>query len=91
MYEPAKKAPAAITIFDIAGLVKGASEGQGLGNNFLSEISRTDGIYHVVRAFSDKDVIHEEGNVDPCRDMRIILDELIAKDLQHLVKSMEEI
>lgn len=91
MYAPLKKAPAAITIYDIAGLVRGASEGQGLGNNFLAEISRTDGLYHVVRAFSDKDVIHEEGEVDPIRDMEIILTELIAKDMQHLVKSIEGI
>lgn len=91
MYEPLKKAPASITIYDIAGLVRGASEGQGLGNNFLAEISRTDGLYHVVRAFSDKDVIHEEGEVDPIRDMEIILHELIAKDMQHLEKSMEGI
>jgi len=91
MYEPAKKIPAAITIFDIAGLVKGASDGQGLGNNFLSAIGMTDGLYHVVRAFSDADVIHEEGEVNPIRDMDIILTELIAKDQQHLVKSMEEL
>ena len=80
VYKPAKSVPAAITIFDIAGLVKGASTGAGLGNNFLSEIMRTDGIYHVVRAFSDPDVIHEEGEVDPIRDMEIIVGELIAKD-----------
>lgn len=71
--------------------MQGASEGKGLGNAFLSEISRTDGIYHVVRAFTDADVIHEEGEVNPIRDMEIIQHELIAKDLQHLAKSMDGI
>jgi len=88
IYEPKSKVPAAITVWDIAGLVAGASEGKGLGNAFLSNIMRCDGIYHVVRAFTDEDVIHEEGNVDPCRDMDIIQGELIAKDLQMLEKTI---
>lgn len=61
--------------------MKGASEGQGLGNAFLSHISEVDGIYHVVRAFKNEEVIHEEGEVDPIRDMEIITNELLAKDL----------
>ena len=65
---------------DIAGLLKGASDGAGLGNAFLSHIGHCDGIYHVVRAFPNEEVIHEEGDVDPIRDIEIINGELIAKD-----------
>lgn len=72
---------ASISIWDIAGLVKGASEGEGLGNAFLSHIQAVDGIFHVVRAFIDEDVIHNEGEVNPVRDMEIINDELFAKDI----------
>ena len=61
--------------------MKGASQGEGLGNAFLSHILAVDGIYHVVRAFEDPDIIHNEGDVDPLRDMEIIFGELIAKDL----------
>lgn len=86
MYKPKSKVPASISIFDIAGLVKGASDGAGLGNAFLSHIDAVDGIYHVVRAFPNEEVIHEEGDVDPIRDMEIISNELIQKDLQKLVK-----
>lgn len=81
MYQPKSKVPATISIWDIAGLVKGASTGAGLGNAFLSTIQSVDGIYHVVRAFSNTEVIHEEGDVDPIRDMDIITGELIAKDI----------
>ena len=90
-WKPKKNFAAQITIYDIAGLVAGASEGAGLGNAFLSHIMRTDGIYHVVRAFSDADIIHEEGDVDPTRDMDIIHSEMIAKDMQLLNKKMEEV
>lgn len=81
MFKPKSAVPATLSITDIAGLVKGASEGAGLGNAFLSHIQAVDGIYHVVRAFDDPDIIHEEGEVDPIRDMEIIIGELIAKDL----------
>jgi ribosome-binding ATPase YchF (GTP1/OBG family) len=81
MFKPKSSVPATLSITDIAGLVKGASEGAGLGNAFLSHIQAVDGIYHVVRAFDDPDIIHEEGEVDPIRDMEIIIGELIAKDL----------
>jgi obg-like ATPase 1 len=92
MYSPASKVPAAITIFDIAGLVKGASTGSGLGNNFLAEIRAVDGIYHVVRAFDDPDVLLTEGDeVNPERDMEIITDELMAKDSQILEKTIEDL
>jgi obg-like ATPase 1 len=81
MFKPKSSVPATLSITDIAGLVKGASEGAGLGNAFLSHIQAVDGIYHVVRAFDDPDIVHEEGEVDPIRDMEIIIGELIAKDL----------
>lgn len=82
MFKPKSKVLAQIAITDIAGLVKGASQGEGLGNAFLSHISAVDGIYHVVRAFADEDVIHNEGDVDPLRDIEIINAELRIKDIQ---------
>ena len=91
MYKPKSKVPATLSITDIAGLVKGASEGAGLGNAFLSHIQAVDGIYHVVRAFDNEEIIHEEGDVDPLRDMDIIVGELIAKDLQFLDKRMKDV
>ena len=91
LYKPKSRVAATLSITDIAGLVKGASDGAGLGNAFLSHIQAVDGIYHVVRAFDDPDIIHEEGEVDPIRDMEIINGELIAKDLQYLVKKVEEV
>ena len=72
LYKPKKEILATVKIVDIAGLVKGASKGEGLGNAFLSHISAVDGIYHVVRAFDDMCVSHEEGDVDPVRDLDII-------------------
>lgn len=91
MYKPKSKVPASISIWDIAGLVKGASTGAGLGNAFLSHIQSVDGIFHVVRAFPNEEVIHEEGDVDPIRDMEIITGELIAKDIQHLTKEISSL
>jgi len=85
MFNPKSRVMAQIAITDIAGLVKGASEGKGLGNAFLSHINAVDGIYHVVRAFADEDIVHEEGDVDPIRDIETINGELRAKDLQALV------
>jgi len=82
MYKPKSRVPAQLSVTDIAGLVKGASTGAGLGNAFLSHISSVDGIFHVVRAFPNEEVIHEEGDIDPIRDIEIINGELIAKDLQ---------
>jgi obg-like ATPase 1 len=81
MYKPKSRVAATLSITDIAGLVKGASLGEGLGNAFLSHIQAVDGIYHVVRAFENADIIHNEGDIDPIRDMEIISGELIAKDL----------
>jgi ribosome-binding ATPase YchF (GTP1/OBG family) len=80
IYKPKSEVGATITVTDIAGLVKGASEGAGLGNAFLSHIQAVDGIYHVVRGFEGEEIIHEEGDVDPVRDMDIIHGELVAKD-----------
>ncbi|XP_071388038.1 obg-like ATPase 1 isoform X4 [Centroberyx affinis] len=79
-HKPASKVPAFLNVVDIAGLVKGAHAGQGLGNAFLSHISACDGIFHMTRAFEDEDIIHVEGTVDPVRDMEIIHEELRLKD-----------
>ncbi|SRR5581483_1403782 len=77
-----KLVPATVTFVDIAGLVKGASEGEGLGNQFLTNIRETDAIVHVVRCFEDDDVIHVAGKVDPIADIEVINLELILSDLQ---------
>lgn len=82
LYAPKKYTPAAIEFVDIAGLVKGASKGEGLGNKFLENIRRTDAIIHVVRCFDDGNVIHVEGGTDPARDIGIIDTELILADLE---------
>ena len=81
MDHPAKVIPATVEFVDIAGLVKGASEGEGLGNQFLANIRETDAICEVVRYFSDPDVIHTEGRVDPLSDVETINTELILADL----------
>lgn len=88
-YKPVSKIPAHLTVVDIAGLVKGASEGAGLGNEFLSNIMSVDGIYHIVRAFNDPDVTHVEGDVDPIRDLEIIHEELRKKDAQIIQNLLE--
>jgi len=79
--KPKNNIAAVLTITDIAGLVKGANEGKGLGNAFLSNISAVDAIYHVCRAFKDTEIEHVEGSVDPVRDLSIISEELQLKDL----------
>ena len=88
-FKPASKMPAVLTITDIAGLVKGANEGKGLGNAFLSHIQAVDAIYHLVRAFKDKEIEHVEGSVDPIRDLDIIAEELILKDHQRVKDRLE--
>lgn len=88
-YEPLSKVPAFLNVVDIAGLVKGAHEGKGLGNAFLSNISACDAIFHVIRAFSDEEIVHVEGDVDPVRDLEIIHDEIRLKDLEYLNKHLE--
>jgi obg-like ATPase 1 len=84
VWKPKSKISAVLTITDIAGLVKGASEGKGLGNAFLSHIAAVDGIYHVTRAFEDKEIEHVEGDVNPVRDFEIIKGELVKKDLEKM-------
>lgn len=88
-FKPKSEVPAVLTITDIAGLVKGAAEGKGLGNAFLSNIQAVDAIYHNVRAFKKKNVEHVEGSVDPVRDIEIIRNELIAKDLERMKTAVE--
>ena len=90
MYSPKKYTPAVIEFVDIAGLVKGASKGEGLGNKFLENIRRTDAIVHVVRCFDDENVIHVEGSTDPVRDMEIIDLELIMADLEMVERRLEK-
>jgi len=83
-HKPASKVCAYLQVWDIAGLVKGAHAGQGLGNAFLSNINAVDGLFHVIRVFEDEEVTHVEGNVDPVRDLEIISDELRLKDIERL-------
>ncbi|MBR6530523.1 MAG: redox-regulated ATPase YchF [Clostridia bacterium] len=89
LYNPKKITPAVIEFVDIAGLVKGASTGAGLGNQFLSHIRETDAIVHVVRCFEDDDVTHVEGGTDPCRDAAIIDMELILSDLDLMLRKKD--
>lgn len=88
MYHPKKTTPAVIEFVDIAGLVKGASNGEGLGNKFLSHIRETDAIIHLVRCFKDTDVVHVEGSVNPLRDIETINLELIYADIDAVDKKI---
>ena len=90
MYHPKKTTPAVIEFVDIAGLVKGASRGEGLGNKFLSNIRMTDAIVHVVRCFDDENVIHVEGSTDPIRDIDIIDLELIMADVEMVERRIDK-
>ena len=90
LVNPQKILPTTIEILDIAGLIKGASKGEGLGNQFLSNIREVDAIIHVVRCFEDDNVIHVDGNVDPKRDKEIIDTELILKDLETVEKRLDK-
>jgi obg-like ATPase 1 len=84
IFEPSSKIPAFLQLVDIAGLIKGASTGAGLGNAFLSHIQAVDGIFHMVRAFNAPEVIHVDDSVDPVRDLETITAELCAKDFTYL-------
>ena len=88
---PEKVIPANVEIVDIAGLVKGASKGEGLGNQFLANIRETDAIIHLIRCFDSDKIIHVEGSIDPVRDKEIIETELLIKDLEIAEKKLEKI
>ena len=88
---PQRAVPAVVTFVDIAGLVKGASEGEGLGNQFLTNIREVDAIVHVVRCFEDSDVTHVMGGPDPARDREIINLELALSDLQHVERRLQKV
>lgn len=90
-HKPASKVPAFLNVVDIAGLVKGASEGQGLGNAFLSHIKACDAMFHLCRTFEDPDITHVEGEVDPVRDLDIINEELRLKDAEQFEKVYKEV
>lgn len=90
-YKPKSEVPAFLDIVDIAGLVKGAAQGEGLGNAFLSHIMAVDGIFHVMRAFEDPDVTHVEDRIDPVEDLEIIHSELRAKDIDRLEGHIESL
>src|SRR4029077_8005125 len=84
-----KTTPAALEFLDIAGLVRGASKGEGLGNQFLANIREVDAIAHVLRCFADPDVVHVDGAIDPLRDKEVVETELQLKDLESLEKKRE--
>lgn len=91
LVKPQKTLPTTVEILDIAGLIKGASKGEGLGNQFLANIREVDAIIHVVRCFDDDNVIHVDGSVDPVRDKEIIDTELIFKDLETIEKRLDRL
>lgn len=91
MYQTERTVPTTIEFVDIAGLVKGAAQGEGLGNQFLSHIRQTHAIAHVVRCFTNDNVIHVQGDVDPARDIEIIETELLLKDLDTVEKRIQTI
>ncbi len=90
MYQPEKFTPATIEFVDIAGLVKGASKGEGLGNKFLSNIREVDAIVHVVRCFENDDIVHVEGCIDPARDIETINIELILSDIELIDRRIDK-
>ncbi len=89
MYEPDKFTPATLEFVDIAGLVKGASKGEGLGNKFLADIREVDAIVHVVRCFDDPNIIHVDGSIDPLRDIETINLELIFSDIEIIERRID--
>ena len=91
MYNPEKYTPAVIEFVDIAGLVRGASKGEGLGNKFLSHIREVDAILHVIRCFQDDNIIHVDGGIDPMRDLETINLELIFSDMEILERRMDRV
>ena len=88
IYTPEKVTPANVEFTDIAGLVKGASKGEGLGNQFLGQIRQVDAIIHVVRCFEDENISHVEESIDPVRDIELIETELLLADLSTIEKTI---
>ncbi len=91
MYNPEKYTPAVIEFVDIAGLVRGASKGEGLGNKFLGHIRDVDAVVHVLRCFDDADIVHVDGSVDPIRDMETINLELVFSDIEHIERRIDKV
>ena len=91
MYHTKKIIPAAIEFADIAGLVKGASKGEGLGNQFLANIREVDAIVHVVRCFENSNIVHVDGSINPLRDIETINLELIFSDLENLERRISKV
>lgn len=91
LYKPKSEVPAFLTVYDIAGLTKGAAAGEGLGNNFLSNIRAVDAIFQMTRAFDDADIIHINDEVNPVADLEIVRDELRLKDIEFATKYLEGI
>ena len=91
LVKPEKVIPATFEIVDFAGLVKGASKGEGLGNKFLANIRETDAIIHVLRCFDNDNIVHVDGSIDPVRDKEIIDIELQLKDLEVVIKKLEKV
>ena len=91
LFKPQRTIPATVEFYDIAGLVRGASKGEGLGNQFLSHIRECDAIVEVVRCFNSEDIVHVEGTVDPIRDIEVINLELVMADLDTVTKRIDKI
>ena len=91
LVNPQRVVPTTVEILDIAGLIKGASKGEGLGNQFLANIREVDAILHVIRCFDNDNVIHVDGSVDPVRDKEIVDTELILKDIETMEKKLERL
>jgi GTP-binding protein YchF len=91
LYNPDKYTPAIIEFVDIAGLVKGASKGEGLGNKFLANIREVDAIVHVVRCFDDPNIVHVDGKADPARDIETIELELVLADMEYMIRRLDKV
>ena len=89
IYRPRRTVPTTMEFVDIAGLVKGASQGEGLGNRFLGHIRDVDAVVHVLRCFEDPEVVHVSGKLDPLRDLEVIQTELVLADLETLQRRLE--
>ena len=91
LYNPKKTTYATVEFVDIAGLVRGASKGEGLGNKFLSNIRSVDAVVHVVRCFKDDNIVHVDGSIDPVRDIETINTELILSDIELLERRIDKV